>query len=65
MAALTQRVELGVEFVERWKTRRLLGAAGLCAILAYVTMVVWGVKTGDWDTASQIGRKSRFIASRV
>lgn len=65
MAALTQRIDLGVEFVERWKTRRLLGVAGLCAILAYLTMVVWGVQTGDWATASQIGRKSRFAASRM
>lgn len=65
MAALTQHVELGVEFVERWKTRRLLGVAGFCAFLSYATMIGWGVKSGDWATGSQIGRKSRFAASRM
>ncbi|OJT15069.1 hypothetical protein TRAPUB_8326 [Trametes pubescens] len=56
MTALTQHVELGVEFVERWKTRRLLGVAGFCAILSYATMIGWGAKTGDWATGSQIGQ---------
>ncbi|KAI0667960.1 hypothetical protein C8Q78DRAFT_981257 [Trametes maxima] len=56
MTALTKRVDLGVEFVERWKTRRLLCTAGVCCSLAYILMFAWGIHTGDWATASQMGQ---------
>ncbi|KAI0648654.1 hypothetical protein C8Q79DRAFT_1007238 [Trametes meyenii] len=56
ISALTKRSDVGVEFVERWKTRRLLSAAGVCAFISCAVMVGLGVKTKDWATASQVGQ---------
>ncbi|KAI0636315.1 hypothetical protein C8Q77DRAFT_1032567, partial [Trametes polyzona] len=56
--AVTRHIDLGVEFVERWKTRRLLAVAGLCALISFAIMAAWGAKTGDWATGSQVGRES-------
>ncbi|KAI0373630.1 hypothetical protein BV20DRAFT_937525 [Pilatotrama ljubarskyi] len=53
VTALTRRLDVGVEFVERWKTTRLLA---VCAASSYAVMAVWAARTGDWATGSQMGQ---------